>query len=865
MGVCGHKAARTASREVRFAKGYRYAPLSDGSISLGVSHEAEEKLDIIQFASAIFVAEEGKDFCISVMRLGGLEHEVRCHFRTEEGSGKAGCRYEHVEGDLVFEKGVFERTIDIRILENALWSATLEFKVLLEEPMRCQLGKYLKTCRVKVIDQDTFPSSFFAKELQEDLENAEAVNQMGLFIEYVKLVLSQPGNLWRFWITVLFDQVKNAYVWFTLKASVYMVNVVFGHKDGVEDELLVTHDPEKTAEVIGLMYVLLPLLLHIWKVTKVKLDLNGRCKLFLRTSVMRKYMNYSSASRREVTQPEVVSFVMQKSDHLASGIGEVSSLLETLGKLVMLNYFAVSSNPDMTWAVITMPVVMILWSILRDSHYVCVKPPEPCIKPISNFVSEICDNYSIIAYYFQRPAMNEKFAQRVTKFNENSIPEEVYKMNSEFFFDWLAPLFVGLYIAFYSPLVLAKELPLGTFLATISVFREVSSNFVDGYKGLKKVISCFDPLADMTIFLNRPTDVAALKSFVDHRVEETRTRRKEIMLVPTEATDFRTDLIPIRLDNISLTLNGREVFSNINLSVAQGKLVAVTGGAGSGKSKLLNVLAGDAVSSGHVLIPSHLRFVFVTHQVFVMASTPLQNLFFGDPSALTDFDERHRMFWILDKLKLTNVKQLAEQEMSLLQETFGAEDTVPEHCGCCYEDDVAKLNDRDLWIPEDSSQRAAYIRKQLAGWRNSLSFQEKAKLHMARALIMNPEILILEKPLMNLDEAESELLMTVLREFVTNRGVAMPLESRHLRRPRSCFFSAERPTTTSVDAIWDFTNGACVELQPGEQMEKGMNFARSPSGLSKKVASSLSLSARSYTNNLTQSFDQREMRGDFSP
>ena len=65
---------------------------------------------------------------------------LTCFFVAEkEGSGKAGCRYEHVEGDLVFEKGVFERTIDIRILENALWSATLEFKVLLEEPMRCHL------------------------------------------------------------------------------------------------------------------------------------------------------------------------------------------------------------------------------------------------------------------------------------------------------------------------------------------------------------------------------------------------------------------------------------------------------------------------------------------------------------------------------------------------------------------------------------------------------------------------------------------------------------------------------------------------------------------------------------------------------
>ena len=32
------------------------------------------------------------------------------------------------------------------------------------------------------------------------------------------------------------------------------------------------------------------------------------------------------------------------------------------------------------------------------------------------------------------------------------------------------------------------------------------------------------------------------------------------------------------------------------------------------------------------------------------------------------------MFWILDKLKLTNVKQLAEQEMSLLQVKPGLRD-----------------------------------------------------------------------------------------------------------------------------------------------------------------------------------------------
>ena len=47
--------------------------------------------------------------------------------------------------------------------------------------------------------------------------------------------------------------------------------------------------------------------------------------------------------------------------------------------------------------------------------------------------------------------------------------------------------------------------------------------------------------------------------------------------------------------------------------------MALTGLAGSGKSRLLNMLAGDVEPSfGRVLVPSHLRFLLVTHQVFVM-------------------------------------------------------------------------------------------------------------------------------------------------------------------------------------------------------------------------------------------------------
>ena len=454
-----------------------------------------------------------------------------------------------------------------------------------------------------------------------------------------------------------------------------------------------------------------------------------------------------------------------------------------------------------------MPVVMVLWSAVRDSGFICIKPEEPSKKLITNFVAEVSENYSIIAHYFQRPAMNDKFAARACKFNEDCIPETVYNMNSEFFFNWLGPLFIGLYMAFYSPLVLDHTLPLGTFLATISVFKEVSSNFVDGYAGLKKVISCFEPLVDLTVFLNRTTDVPGLKKFVDYRVAETEERRRKLMeFPPNDGGDFRTDLIPIQLEDVTLsvsedigfTIGRNPIFAGLNLHVAQGKLVAVTGRAGSGKSRLLRLLAGDATAtSGKVLLPSHLRFAMVTHQVFVMGTTPLQNLFFGDPAAVTEAEERYRMLHILDKLNMRDTRQLVETEIDLLQQGDEAEEHEDGTCGLCGEVCEDNSDEDEYMRPKDGSKRARAIQRKLAGWQNSLSFQEKAKLHIARALIMNPEILILEKPLMNLDEAESERVMTVLREYVSNRGVAMPADSCDERRPRTCFFSAERSTSRS--------------------------------------------------------------------
>ncbi len=80
------------------------------------------------------------------------------------------------------------------------------------------------------------------------------------------------------------------------------------------------------------------------------------------------------------------------------------------------------SYPLVTWGV---PKKKVVYGDLLEKHSIfSLETYHTVLGP------RICDNYSIIAYYFQRPMMNERFASRATKFNDDGIPESLYKMHS---------------------------------------------------------------------------------------------------------------------------------------------------------------------------------------------------------------------------------------------------------------------------------------------------------------------------------------------------------------------------------------------------------------------------------------------------
>merc|ERR1712226_960852 len=100
-------------------------------------------------------------------------------------------------------------------------------------------------------------------------------------------------------------------------------------------------------------------------------------------------------------------------------------------------------------------------------------------------------------------------------------------------------------------------------------------------------------------------------------------------------------------------------------------------------------------------------------------------------------------------------------------------------------------------------------------WKETLSYTEKVKLNIARAFVMNPEVLVLQRPLhpFSSGETDAQEVFGAIRRHVMNRGVHLDEATRHRRRPRTCFFSTARLDRTEGAGVILFLEGSSVRLE----------------------------------------------------
>ncbi|CAJ1367882.1 unnamed protein product, partial [Effrenium voratum] len=226
-----------------------------------------------------------------IMRLGSLKGRCSVKYHTINASAIAGREYEACSGELIFENGEDQKEISIVINDDDNWSPSTEFKIVLTHPQHCKLGQDLQHCRVKVIDDDAFPGNKHREEILKGEDAIWNISGFSLFMEFFRLNFISEGIGWRTVLTVALDQLKNAYLMLTLAMKTYLINVVLDTSKPTES--LIFPDRRLCAIVIGIMYILPLWILHVWDYHKLALDVQGRTKMFIQTTLFRKYLNYS--------------------------------------------------------------------------------------------------------------------------------------------------------------------------------------------------------------------------------------------------------------------------------------------------------------------------------------------------------------------------------------------------------------------------------------------------------------------------------------------------------------------------------------------------------------------------------------------
>jgi putative ABC transport system ATP-binding protein len=201
----------------------------------------------------------------------------------------------------------------------------------------------------------------------------------------------------------------------------------------------------------------------------------------------------------------------------------------------------------------------------------------------------------------------------------------------------------------------------------------------------------------------------------------------------------------IRLQNVSRTYRDgeREVHAlrDVTLSVPAGATVALLGRSGSGKSTLLHLLGGlEWPSSGSVQVAG-------------------QELGALDDAALTRF-RLHRIGFVFQFFHL--LPALSVLENLLLPAELAAR---PER--------AARAKARQLLAEVGLGERERTFPERLSGG-------EQQRVAVARALMLDPPLLLADEPTGNLDAESGERVLELLWRLVERRGTTL-LVATHSR------------------------------------------------------------------------------------
>mmetsp|Transcript_37276 Transcript_37276/g.112533 ORF Transcript_37276/g.112533 Transcript_37276/m.112533 type:complete len:807 (-) Transcript_37276:21-2441(-) len=764
---------------------------------------------ILQFSTELFFATEGEDhqMQIDVVRLGDSTGVSKVDYKTVDASAKAGEKYEATSGTLTFEAGEHMKSITVEILDDDKWNATLEFKVDLENPQGAQLGKYLHTCRVKVIDDDLFPTNKYAENFKSGTQ--EEIPGAGLFFEYIKLCLHDPQVKWKTIKCILLDQLKGVYFFITMWLQLYMIDTVLHahaphgeageageerllaeanstsrrflaralheeHGEGEEEgfglmlhALLVPGSRRQTAMLVAAVYIVPFFLIHLTDFWMCFISLRGSIRKLLQANLLRKFLNYKEEIRPTITLSQIqMAMVRDVQEVVEFGFMKLLSLARIFGKLTFAMIFILAESPVGSVPLLVCPVILGIFLWCRESLTMGVAEAQAHAQDdVVQHVTDTVKNFRVIADFSMRPKMVDTYETSIDHYDQKECHQLAVLANNSAAAPLLSTLIIGIYIVFATYMITSgAEYSIGTFVTTINVFKEVGKEIQEITLETIEIQRTFEPLTKIATFMNLQTDVAERRRL--NRLRRKRGKFEQVALKKENMDSFAVDSMPITLSNLTFGFNGEPpILKDVTESFDQGKIYAFVGPPHEGKGTVMRLLGHVFLpheGGGEVFVPPHLRILHLHNDNLIMHGNLMQNLTLGQSMERVGGKERVRS----------------------ICELLGLEPKLLEHLS-----------------NEDSKS-----------WHTLLTDTASSRLTLARAFLMNAEVMALHKPLSSFNKEEARRIMQLLRQHVAERGLELPEAEQRLRRPRTVFFTAgDMEPVAGVDKSYRISRSGGVE------------------------------------------------------
>jgi len=136
------------------SRGARIGPASSCEVTI----QDNDSHGVLAFEQETVAAKESDRLAVvTVVRKDGLAGRVTCKFITKDGTAMAGADYTAQEGELVFDKGVTKRQIQIEVTDDGTYEKEEQFRIELTDVdggASFAHGASKETCVVRILSDD---------------------------------------------------------------------------------------------------------------------------------------------------------------------------------------------------------------------------------------------------------------------------------------------------------------------------------------------------------------------------------------------------------------------------------------------------------------------------------------------------------------------------------------------------------------------------------------------------------------------------------------------------------------------------------------------------------------------------------------